>query len=268
MVNQTPEAYLDVGIAMALWLTASPLFALDLADYQFVDLGYPLNSEAIYWLTQPSGFEKHEMAYGETEAGFFYSAFSVCTPEHVGTHLDALLHFAAECQATDQIALARLIAPGVVIDVTKQTGADLNYRLEPADVLAFEAEHGFIEPGTIVLLRTGWSSYWPDRKAYLGDDTPGDASKLQFPSYGPEAARLLVKERKVALLGVDTASIDFGKSDDFEVHRIAAAGNVGGLENLMALEQLPPAGFVIIALPMKIEGGSGGPGRVVALVPR
>ena len=238
MVNQTPEAYLDVGIgiAMALWLTASPLFALDLADYQFVDLGYPLNSEAIYWLTQPSGFEKHEMAYGETEAGFFYSAFSVCTPEHVGTHLDALLHFAAEGQATDQIALARLIAPGVVIDVTKQTGADLNYRLEPADVLAFEAEHGFIEPGTIVLLRTGWSSYWPDRKAYLGDDTPGDASKLQFPSYGPEAARLLVKERKVALLGVDTASIDFGKSDDFEVHRIAAAGNVGGLENLMALE--------------------------------
>ncbi|MCZ6895168.1 MAG: cyclase family protein [Gammaproteobacteria bacterium] len=164
--------------------------------------------------------------------------------------------------------MERLIAPGVVIDVTKQAGADRNYRIEPRDVLAFEADHGFIEPGAIVLLRTGWSNYWPDRKAYLGDDSPGDASKLQFPSYGLEAARLLVEERKVALIGVDTASIDFGKSDDFEVHRIAAAGNVGGLENLTALEQLPPSGFVVIALPMKIEGGSGGPARVVALVPR
>jgi kynurenine formamidase len=118
-----------------------------------------------------------------------------------------------------------------------------------------------------VLLRTGYGSRWPDRKAYFGDDTPNDASQLHFPSFGAEAARLLVEERKVAVLGVDTASIDIGQSRDFQVHRIAAAKNVPGLENLAALDQLPPTGATVIALPMKIEGGSGGPVRVIALLP-
>ena len=253
-------------IGIAMWLSVAPLIALDLGAYELVDLSYPLNSDAIYWPTQPSGFEKKELAFGETDGGFFYSAFSVCTPEHVGTHIDAPLHFAAQGQATDQIPLDRLIAPGVVIDVTEQANTDRNYHLQTRDVLAFEAEHGPIEPGTAVLLRTGWSRYWPDRKAYLGDDTPGDASKLAFPSFGADAARLLVDERQVAILGVDTASTDYGKSTDYKVHRIAAASNVSGLENLTSLERLPSTGFVVIALPMKIEGGSGGPVSVVALV--
>ena len=135
-------------------------------------------------------------------------------------------------------------------------------------MLAFEKRHGVIKTGSIVLLRTGWSEHWPDVKAYLGDDTPGDASRLSFPSYGAEAARLLVEERGVVLLGVDTASIDYGTSKDFPVHRIAAARNVGGLENLTNLAQLPSTGFTILALPMKIEGGSGAPVRTVALVLR
>ena len=131
-----------------------------------------------------------------------------------------------------------------------------------------ENTHHKIEPGSIVLLRTGWSRFWPDAKAYLGDDTPGDASKLEFPSFGAEAARLLVENRQVAVLGVDTASTDYGRSTDFMVHRIAAARNVSNLENLTNLERLPPTGSVVLALPMKIEGGSGGPVRVVALVPK
>jgi kynurenine formamidase len=135
-------------------------------------------------------------------------------------------------------------------------------------VEAFERAHGRIAAGSIVLLRTGYGRRWPDRKAYFGDDTPNDASKLHFPSFGPEAARLLVETRKVAVLGADVASIDPGQSRDFMVHRIAAAGNVPGLENLTALEQLPPTGATVIALPMKIEGGSGGPVRVIALLPR
>ena len=117
-----------------------------------------------------------------------------------------------------------------------------------------------------MLLRTGWSRRWPDRKSYFGDDTPGDASKLHFPSFGEAAAKLLVEERKAAALGVDTASIDYGQSKDFAVHRIAAARNVPGLENLMSLERLSPTGSIVFALPMKIEGGSGGPVRVVALL--
>jgi kynurenine formamidase len=119
----------------------------------------------------------------------------------------------------------------------------------------------------IVLLRTGWGKRWPDPKRYLGDDMAGEAARLHFPSYGREAAELLVKERKVAALGVDTASIDYGSSRDFIVHRIAGAANVPGLENLANLEELPETGAWIIALPMKIAGGSGGPLRIVALIP-
>jgi kynurenine formamidase len=135
-------------------------------------------------------------------------------------------------------------------------------------VNAFELLHGKIQAGTIVLLRTGWSKHWPNVLDYLGDDTPGDASKLSFPGYGADAARLLVDDRRVALLGIDTASIDYGRSTDFPVHRIAGAENVGGLENLSNLDELPASGITLLALPMKIEGGSGGPVRVVALVPK
>ena len=247
---------------------ALPSFGLDLSDYRLVDLSHAYNEETLYWPTSPSRFEKKQLAFGQTDGGWFYSANSICTPEHGGTHLDAPVHFAAEGITTDQIPLQNLIAPAVVIDVSTKAIADRNYRLSAADVRDFEERHGRIEPGTVVLLRTGWSRYWPDAAAYLGDDTPGDASNLQFPSFGAEAARLLVEERQVALLGVDTASIDYGKSADFRVHRIAAAENVAGLENLTGLDQLPAAGFVIMALPMKIQGGSGGPARVVALVPK
>jgi kynurenine formamidase len=135
-------------------------------------------------------------------------------------------------------------------------------------VAAWEKAHGRIPRGAFVLLRTGWGQRWPDAKAYLGDDTPGDASRLHFPSFGVEAARLLVGERKVAALGVDVASIDYGPSTDFMVHQVAAGAGVIGLENLARLEAIPATGATVIALPMKIEGGSGGPVRVVALVPR
>ena len=206
--------------------------------------------------------------FGPTAGGWFYAANTLCTPEHGGTHLDAPIHFGEGRHTADQIPLERLIGPAVVIDVTAKASADRDYRLTRADVLDFERRHGRIAAGTIVLLRTGWGRFWPDRKAYLGDDTPNDASKLSFPSYGEEAARLLVEERRVAALGADVASIDYGRSKDFLVHRIAAAANVPGFENLAGLEALPPRGATVVALPMKIAGGSGGPLRAVALVPK
>lgn len=241
---------------------------IDLAGSHFVDLTHSFNAETIYWPTSPSAFELERVAYGHTPDGYFYAANAFCSPEHGGTHLDAPIHFAEGRHTTEQIPLDRLIGPAVVIDVVASAARDPDYRLTRADVLAFEQVHGTILPGTIVLLRTGWSRYWPDRKAYLGDDTPGDASRLHFPSYGEDAARLLVDERAVAALGVDVASIDYGQSRDFMVHRIAAARNVPGLENLTNLDELPPSGAVVIALPMKIEGGSGGPLRAIAIVPR
>ncbi len=255
-----------IAVGFIAGFLALPALALDVSEYHLVDLSHPYNSDTLYWPTSPSRFERRQLAFGETDGGYFYSAFSICTPEHGGTHLDAPQHFAADGFPTDAIPLENLIAPAIVIDVSKKAAADRNYRLSARDVRLFEDRHGRIKPGDIVLLRSGWSQYWPDAKSYLGDDTPGDASNLQFPSYGEDAARLLVEGRKVAILGVDTASIDFGKSQDFVVHRIAAARNISGLENLTNLHRLPATGSLVVALPMKIEGGSGGPVRVVALV--
>jgi kynurenine formamidase len=240
----------------------------DPSAYQLVDLTHAYNAQTLYWPTSTEHFELKQLAFGETPGGYFYSANSLSTPEHGGTHLDAPIHFAAGKHSTDAVPLEQLVAPAVVLDITAKAATDPDYRITREDVLAFELEHGQIQPGTIVLLRTGWSKRWPDRKSYLGDDTPGDASKLHFPSFSQEAAQLLVADRKVAALGADVASIDYGPSTDFMVHRIAMEANVPGFENLTNLDQLPPRGAVVIALPMKIEGGSGGPLRAIALVPR
>ena len=231
---------------------ALPVFALDISEYQLIDLSHSYNNDTLYWPTAPSSFEKKELSFGETADGGFYSAFSICTPEHGGTHLDAPQHFAADGLPTDKVPLEKLIGNAVVIDISEKAAADRNYRLSAEDVRSFEEHHGRINPGDIVLLRADWDQFWPDANAYLGDDTPGDASKLQFPSYGEDAARLLVEEREVAILGVDTASTDYGKSENFIVHRIAAAHSVSNLENLVNLNQLPPIGAVVFAVPMKI----------------
>jgi kynurenine formamidase len=252
-----------VGVLLAPCLQGQ---TLDLQDYRLVDLTHAYNADTVFWPAPPTQFKLEQLHYGDTPAGFFYSANRFCLPEHGGTHLDAPIHFARDRETMEQVGLERLMGPVVVIDVSGKAAADRDYRVAVADVQAFEAKHGRIESGTRVLIRTGWSSRWPDATAYLGHAT--DATQLHFPSYGAEAAKLLVEERQVALLGIDTASIDYGPAADFPVHRIAAAANVPGLENVTGLETLPPRGAILIALPMKIEGGSGGPTRVVALVPR
>ena len=246
----------------------APRAGFDPAAHRIVDLTHAFDARTLYWPTSPSGFRLDTLAAGTTPGGWYYSANAFSAPEHGGTHLDAPIHFAAGHATADRVALERLVAPAVVIDVSAKAAADADYRLTRQDVLDFEARHGTIRPGTIVLLRTGWSARWPDRQRYLGDDTPNDASRLHFPSFGEDAARLLVGERKVGAIGVDVASIDYGQSKDFVVHRVASAADVPGLENLTALDALPPTGATVIALPMKIAGGSGGPLRAIALVPR
>ena len=244
-----------------------PAAELDLADFEIVDLTHTFGPETIYWPTDTAGFRLDELAFGETEAGYFYSAYTLATAEHGGTHIDAPIHFHEGGGDVASIPLERLMGPAVVIDITAQAAADADYRLTADDIEAHEAEHGEIAPGSIILLRTGWSARWPDALAYLGDDTPGDASNLHFPSYGEEAARLLVEGWGAAVLGIDAASIDYGPSTDFIVHQVAAAAGVPSLENLTNVDRLPARGATVIALPMKISGGSGGPLRAVALVP-
>lgn len=239
---------------------------LDLSRYQLVDLSHSYSAATLYWPTSPSSFQLTPIHVGPTPEGFFYSAYTFSTPEHGGTHLDAPVHFAEGARPVDQIPLNQLMAPAVVIDVSIQAAADPDYRLSVADLEAFEAANGRIAAGSIVLLRTGWSSRWGDRKGYFGDDTPGDASKLHFPGYGADAARVLVEERQAAALGIDSPSVDYGPALDFPVHRIGAPHGVPNFENLTKLDRLPPVGAIVIALPMKIENGSGAPLRAVALV--
>jgi kynurenine formamidase len=256
-------------VACFLSLTAATVALAsppDLSKAKVIDLSHPFDDKTLYWPTSPSSFELKKLSFGETPGGWFYASNSLCTPEHGGTHLDAPIHFARDGTTIDQIPLRQLIAPAVVVDVTTKAAADPDYRLTADDLRTWEKQHGVIPSGAIVLLRTGWSKRWPDRKQYLGDDTPGDASKLHFPSYGKESAEYLVVQRHAGALGVDTASIDHGASKDFIVHRIASAAGVPGLENLTNLDQLPATGGWIVALPMKIGGGSGGPLRAVGLV--
>jgi len=240
---------------------------VDLARAKVIDLSYSFDEKTIYWPTSPTNFKLTKLSYGETPAGYFYSANSFCTPEHGGTHLDAPIHFSQGGKTADQIPTRQLIAPGVLVDVSAKAASDPDYRLTLEDLKAWEKRHGPIPSGSILLLRTGWGARWPNKKRYLGDDTPGDASKLHFPSYGKEAVETLVQQRHVAALGVDTASIDYGPSKDFIVHQIASAAGVPGLENLAELDKVPEVGAWILALPMKIAGGSGGPLRIVALIP-
>jgi kynurenine formamidase len=257
-------------VAFLCGIALGPAWAqqIDLSSTRVVDLTHPFDKGTLYWPTAPSGFELKPLHKGPTPLGFYYAAYSFCAPEHGGTHLDAPAHFAEGVWTSGEIPVERFIGPAVVIDVSDKAKENPDYTLSVDDVTGFEAKHGRIAPGAIVLLRTGWGPRWPDRLAYLGDDTPGDDSKLHFPSFGLEAATLLIRDRRVSIIGVDTASIDPGTSRDFPVHRLAAANNVAGLENLANLEELPPAGATVIALPMKIAGGSGAPARVIALVPK
>jgi kynurenine formamidase len=247
---------------------APPATGIDLAAARLVDLSYAYDETTIYWPTSPSSFDLTELARGAAEGGYFYSAYSFSTPEHGGTHLDAPIHFSETGRTAGEIPIRQLIATGVVIDMSEAASQDPDAQLDLETVRDWESRNGPISEGAIVVLRTGWGRRWAEgAKAYLGDDTPGDASKLHFPGYGEEAARYLVEERKVGALGIDTASIDHGPSKDFAVHRVAAARNVIGLENVARAEELPEKDFWIVALPVKIGKGSGGPVRIVALLP-
>ena len=236
---------------------------------EWVDLSHAFGPSTIYWPTDTAGFQLTELAYGQTEGGYFYASYSFRSAEHGGTHLDAPIHFAEGRMTADEIPLSSLITMASVVDVSAAADADPDYQFAVEDLTAWEAEHGELADGTALLVRTGWSSRWEDRTAYLGTDLTGPEAvpELHFPGIGPEAAQWLVDNRNVAAVGIDTPSIDYGQSTDFRAHVILYSANIVGFENLTNLDRLPATGAGIVALPMKIEGGSGGPLRVVGWVP-
>jgi kynurenine formamidase len=232
-----------------------------------VDLTHPFNDRTIYWPTAKE-FELTEVAHGETEGGYFYAAYNYEAAEHGGTHLDSPIHFARGRNTTEEIPLRRLVGRAVVVDVSERALDDRDYLVSRADLRAWERANGRIPRRTIVLLRTGWSRYWPDAERYLGTAERGEQAvpNLHFPGLSAAGARWLVNRRGVKAVGIDTASIDYGQSTDFRAHRILGADNVPVFENLARLGRLPNRGFAVVALPMKIDGGSGGPLRIMAVL--
>ncbi|MDQ3755401.1 MAG: cyclase family protein [Acidobacteriota bacterium] len=232
-----------------------------------VDLSHPYDAETVYWPTA-EGFKLEKDFAGVTDQGYYYAANSFSTAEHGGTHIDAPIHFANGRHTVDQIPLTQLLGAGVTIDVTQQCAGNRDYQISVADFEKWEAAHGQIPPDAIVLLRTGFGQFWPDREKYMGTNERGPAAvaQLHFPGLHPEAARWLVANRRIKAIGLDTPSIDYGQSTLFESHRILFDKNIPAFENLAHLDQLPPTDFHIIALPMKIKGGSGGPLRAVAII--
>lgn len=232
----------------------------------WIDLSYAFDEQTVYWPTAV-GFALETVSYGETEAGFFYAANNFSAAEHGGTHLDSPIHFFEGRWTTDQIPLESLIGPAVVLDVSDRVSPD--YQVTVSDLTGWEGSHGLLPDGAILLIRTGWGDRYPDPLRYLGTATVGPAAvaELHFPALHPDAARWLVAERNISAVGLDTPSIDFGQSTSFESHRALFGANIPAFENVANLDRLPPTGSFVVALPMKISGGTGGPLRIVAFVP-
>jgi kynurenine formamidase len=232
-----------------------------------VDLSHPFNEQTIYWPTAER-FTLTQVAEGETEGGWYYAANNFAAAEHGGTHLDAPIHFARGGDKADEIPLRRLVGRAVTVDVSARVGDNADYLISRADLRRWERRNGRIPQRTIVLLRTGWERFWPDAERYLGTAERGEAAvpQLHFPGLSQGGARWLVNRRGVKAVGIDTASIDYGQSTDFQAHRVLGAANVPVFENVARLGRLPDRGFAVAALPMKIEGGSGGPLRMMAVL--
>lgn len=254
---------LSITVGMAM-IASGALAGID--EQKLVDLTYPFDEHTIAWPTNKP-FTWKKTSWGKTAGGYWYASGDFAMSEHSGTHMDAPIHFGQGRHTLDAIPLQQLIAPAIVIDVTRAVEKERDYRLAVTDIVTWEQHHGRIPNGAVVLMYTGWGKHWPDRKKYLGSDTPNDPKSLHFPGFSKEAAEFLLKDRKIDGVGLDTPSMDYGPSQDFIVHQILNGADVYGLENVANLDKLPPKGATLIALPMKIKGGTGGPVRIIAVLP-
>lgn len=245
------------GLATAACSTPAPTAA---GQPRIVDLGHALAETDPSW-TGEKVFTRSTAAAFDKDG---YAAGRVSTEEHFGTHVDAPAHFAVDGLTVDRIPADRLIHDAVVINVAAQAAKDEDYRLSRSDIDDFERAHGAIAEGAIVLVATGWDARWPDAARYMN---VRDGAK-HFPGLSVEAATYLARDRKVGAIGIDTPSIDYGPSADFAAHKTTMPLGVFHIENMSGLTALPATGITVIVAPMKIAGGSGGPTRAFALLPR
>jgi kynurenine formamidase len=257
-----PSLLCLLGPLNGLWAADAPF-----AGGRWIDLTHEFSDETLYWPTAEK-FTLESEFHGQTPKGYFYAANRYRASEHGGTHIDAPIHFADGHKSLDQLPIDQLTGAAVVVDVSASAQKDADYQITVSDLKAWEEKYGPIPNRAIVLFQTGFARHWPDAEKYLGtkEKGPEAVAKLHFPGLHPDAARWLVTERRIKAVGLDTASIDYGQSTLFESHRILFEKDIPAFENVAALDQLPATGAYIVALPMKIKGGSGGPLRIVAWV--
>ncbi len=239
-----------------------------IAKTKIIDLTHSFSEETVYWVTARE-FKLDTVFEGHTDGGYYYSAYNFTTAEHGGTHLDAPIHFAEQKQSVDEVPLEQLIGEAIKIDISSNALSDPDYLISIEDFKKWENREGMqIPKQSIVLLQTGHARYYPDKEKYLGTSQRGEEAlkDLHFPGLSPEAASWLVEKRNIKAIGIDTPSIDYGQSTTFRSHVILLEQNIPAFENLADLSQLPPHGFEVVALPMKIKGGSGAPLRIIALL--
>lgn len=230
-------------------------------ETRIIDLSYAIDDKLVPWPGDSRVFEAKVNASPETQ-GYFTRSFWML--EHYGTHLDAPIHFPPGKISVDKIPAEKLFGPAVVIDARAEGAKNADYQLPPSRILKWESAHGRIPSGAIVLLRTGWASRWPDAQRYRNQDAN---STMHFPGFSIDAARMLL-DRGASGLGCDTLSAEYGASKDFALHRLTLGSGIYHLENLANLSALPESGAFLIVAPIKLAGGSGGPVRVFAILPR
>jgi len=225
-----------------------------------IDLTQPLNSSVPTYDGKANEF-KYQILSTVDKDGYGSGAFF--THEHLGTHIDAPVHFCPGGTSIDQIDPSNLLLPAAIIDVQEEVKKNPDYSLTREKIKEFEKKNT-IPPHAAVLLLTGWSKRYFIDGQYRNVDSKG---VMRYPGFSLEAAKYLVNDHKIAALGIDTLSIDNGPSQDFPVHKFVLSHGLFMVENLANLDQLSNNGTVVIFAPLKIEGGTGSPARVLALVP-
>jgi kynurenine formamidase len=260
--------WIILALFLPMTIFCSGAFAVAPKDgKRAIDLTHPFDEKTIYWPTE-DGFKLLRGPAGVTERGYFYSANRFTGAEHGGTHIDAPIHFWNGGQTVDQLPLDRLIGRGARVDVSAKCNADRDYQVSVEEFQDWEKANNASLKDRIVLIRTGFGRFWPDREKYLGTSEFGRAAvaKLHFPGLDPAAADWLITRRGIRMVGIDTASIDHGQTQDYPTHVRLFRDNVPALENVADMKDLPAQGFEVLALPMKIGGGTGGPCRIVAII--
>lgn len=217
----------------------------------FIDLTHPLDETLPTW-DGSCGFCKQLSAHGNIRT-HQYNLIS-----GAGTHIDAPAHFYEEGSPIDELPLEKLMVPLYVLH--QDCGEE--EKITAAMLLAFEKKVGKIAKNSVVAVSTGWSKRWHTPLLYRNSDKSGI---MRFPTFDESCCAFLL-ERDVAGIGIDTLSPD-SPTSPFPLHFSLLGAGKYILENLNNLDQVPPQGATLIALPMKIKGGFEAPVRALALLP-